>query len=75
MLKPLSVFVIITMALAVLMFIIIIVIASSRHEHKDPNPTLFPTIVACCLGGIVMMMASMVAFLLSQGYGQYLFVS
>ena len=75
MLSLLSAFVITTMGLTVFMFIIVIIIVTSKHDHQKPNPAMLPTIVVCCLGGIVMIMASMVAFLLSQGYGQYLFMA
>lgn len=72
--NPIEFFVLVTMILAVIMFVMIIIIASSKPARPNHDYTHFPAIACCCLGGIVVIMISMVAFLLSQGYGQYIMI-
>lgn len=72
--SPIEFFVILTMILAVMMFVIIIVIANAKRNTPKHDYSAFPAIACCCIGGIVIVMISMLTFLLAHGFGQYLFV-
>lgn len=67
-------FIFATMILAVVMFGLTMLIAGSHREYRKHDYSMAPAIACCCIGGIVIVMISMLTFLLANGFGQYLFV-